>query len=45
MKKILKLIGRDKLLFTNDVKFFSKDLEKIVFRSTFLVISCSQGNF
>ena len=38
MKKILKLIGRDKLLFTNDVKFFSKDLEKIVFRSTFLVI-------
>ena len=38
MKKILKLIGRDKLLFTNDVKFFSKDLEKMVSRSTFLVI-------
>jgi UDP-N-acetylglucosamine 4,6-dehydratase len=38
MKKILKLIGRDKLLFANDVNFFSKDLEKIVSRSTFLVI-------
>ena len=38
MKKILKLIGRDELLFVNDVKNFSKDLEKMVSRSTFLVI-------
>jgi len=38
MKKILKLIGRDKLLFTDDILKFSKDLEEIVSQSTFLVI-------
>ena len=36
--KMLKLIGRDRLLFVNDIEFFSKDLEKMVSRSTFLVI-------
>ena len=38
MKKILKLIGRDQVLFTDDVKSFSKELEKTVSASTFLVI-------
>jgi FlaA1/EpsC-like NDP-sugar epimerase len=38
MKKILKLIGRDKLLFTNDIESFSKELENMVSNSTFLVI-------
>jgi FlaA1/EpsC-like NDP-sugar epimerase len=38
MKKILKLIGRDKLLFTNDIESFSKELENTVSNSTFLVI-------
>jgi FlaA1/EpsC-like NDP-sugar epimerase len=38
MKKILKLIGREKLLFTDDIKGCSKDLEKIVSNSGFLVI-------
>jgi FlaA1/EpsC-like NDP-sugar epimerase len=38
MKKILKLIGRDQLLFTNDVKSFSEKLENMVSNSTFLVI-------
>jgi UDP-N-acetylglucosamine 4,6-dehydratase len=38
MKKILDLIGRDKPLFTDDIVKFSKDLEKIVSRSSFLVI-------
>ena len=38
MKKILKLIGRNKLLFTDDILKFSKDLEEIVSQSTFLVI-------
>jgi UDP-N-acetylglucosamine 4,6-dehydratase len=38
MKKILKLIGRNKLLFTDDIFKFSKDLEEIVSQSTFLVI-------
>ena len=38
MKKMLKLIGRKRLLFTDDIKILSKDLEKIVSDSTFLVI-------
>ena len=38
MNKILKLIGREQQLFTNDIKILSKDLEKIVSDSTFLVI-------
>jgi len=38
MNKILKLIGRKRLLFTDDIKILSKDLEKIVSDSTFLVI-------
>jgi len=38
MKKILKLIGRDKLLFTDDILKFSKDLKEAVSQSTFLVI-------
>jgi UDP-N-acetylglucosamine 4,6-dehydratase len=38
MKKILKLIGRDQLLFTNDIESFSKELKIIVSNSTFLVI-------
>ena len=38
MKKILKLIGREKLLFTDDIKRHSKDLEKNVSNSGFLVI-------
>jgi FlaA1/EpsC-like NDP-sugar epimerase len=38
MKKILKLIGRKRLLFTDDISNFSKDLGKIVSDSTFLVI-------
>ena len=38
MKKILKLIGREQLLFTDDIEKFSKDLEKTVSNSTFLVI-------
>ena len=35
---MLKLIGRKRLLFTDDIKILSKDLEKIVSDSTFLVI-------
>jgi len=38
MNKMLKLIGRKRLLFTDDIKILSKDLEKIVSDSTFLVI-------
>jgi len=38
MKEILKLIGRDQLLFTNDIDSFSKELENMVSNSTFLVI-------
>ena len=38
MKKMLKLIGRKRLLFIDDIKILSKDLEKIVSDSTFLVI-------
>jgi len=38
MKKILKLIGRKQLLFTDDIETFSKDLEQIVSNATFLVI-------
>jgi len=38
MKKILNLIGRDQLLFTDDIQNFSKDLKKITSNSTFLVI-------
>jgi hypothetical protein len=37
MKKILKLIGRDKLLFTDDLLKLSKDLEEIVSRKSLLV--------
>ena len=35
---MLKLIGRKRLLFIDDIKILSKDLEKIVSDSTFLVI-------
>jgi FlaA1/EpsC-like NDP-sugar epimerase len=38
MKKILKLIGRKQLLFTDDTENLSKDLEKIITDSAFLVI-------
>ena len=38
MDRILKLIDREKLLFTDDIKRHSKDLEKIVSNSGFLVI-------
>jgi len=38
MKKVLKLIGRNKLLFTDDILRFSRDLEEVVSQSTFLVI-------
>jgi len=38
MKKILKLIGRKDFLFSEDIKRFSLDLEKIVAKSGFLVI-------
>ena len=38
MKQILNLIGRDQLLFIDDITRLSKDLEKIVSNSTFLVI-------
>jgi FlaA1/EpsC-like NDP-sugar epimerase len=38
MKKILNLIGRDQLLFTDDIVKFSEDLKEIVLHSTFLVI-------
>lgn len=34
----LKLIGRDNLLFTNDLNSFSKDLMDIISVSTFLVL-------
>ena len=36
--KKLNLIGRDQLLFTNDINNFSKELNNIVLKSTFLVI-------
>ena len=38
MKKILKLIGRDELLFSDDITQNSKDLKKTISNSTFLVI-------
>jgi len=38
MKKILKLIGREQLLFSNDIKQYSESLESIVSNSNFLVI-------
>jgi FlaA1/EpsC-like NDP-sugar epimerase len=38
MTKILNLIGRERLLFTDDIAKSSQDLEKIVVHSTFLVI-------
>ena len=38
MKKILKLIGREQLLFSNDIKQYSESLESIVSNSEFLVI-------
>jgi FlaA1/EpsC-like NDP-sugar epimerase len=38
MNKILKLIGRDKLLFGDDIEALSKDLERKVSSSSFLVI-------
>ena len=38
MKKILKLIGRDELLFSDDIKQNSKDLKEAVSNSTFLII-------
>ena len=41
MKKILNLIGREQLLFTDDIANCSKDLEKIVSNSTFLVVGGS----
>jgi len=38
MKDVLNLIGRNQLLFTDDILKFSKNLEEIVLHSTFLVI-------
>ena len=38
MKKILNLIGRNKLLFTDDIAKFSKDLDEAVLQSKFLII-------
>ena len=38
MDKILKLIGRDKLLFSNDIEQYSGSLELTVSNSNFLVI-------
>jgi len=38
MKKILKLIGRDHLLFSNDIKQYSEGLRSEVSNSNFLVI-------
>ena len=38
MNKTLKLIGREKELFTTDMQKYNKQLEKIVYSSTFLVI-------
>jgi FlaA1/EpsC-like NDP-sugar epimerase len=38
VKKILKLIGRDELLFSDDITQNSKDLKKTISNSTFLVI-------
>ena len=38
MKKILKLIGRDQLLFAKDIKDSTESLKKIVSNSAFLVI-------
>lgn len=35
---ILKLIGRDSLLFENDIKKYEKELQEIIGESTFLVI-------
>ena len=38
MKKILKLIGRDQPLFSNDIKQYSEGLRSVVSNSSFLVI-------
>jgi len=38
MKKILKLIGRDRPLFSSDIAKFSKNLSQMVMNSDFLVI-------
>ena len=38
MSKILKLIGREKELFTNDIKNYNEELKTIISSSTFLVI-------
>ena len=38
MNRILKLIGRNKLLFSNDIGHSSKKLQYIVSNSTFLII-------
>ena len=38
MEKILKLIGRDELLFVNDINKYSDELQLIVRNSSFLVI-------
>jgi FlaA1/EpsC-like NDP-sugar epimerase len=38
IEKILNFIGRDQLLFTNDINNFSNELKNIVLKSTFLVI-------
>jgi FlaA1/EpsC-like NDP-sugar epimerase len=38
MKKILNLIGRNKLLFTDDIEKFSKDLDEAVLQSNFLIV-------
>lgn len=41
MSKILKLIGRDKELFSKDIKNFDEQLKKIVSNSSFLVIGAA----
>jgi FlaA1/EpsC-like NDP-sugar epimerase len=38
MSQILKLIGREKELFTNDIKDYNQELKEIISNSTFLVI-------
>ncbi|HIP52066.1 MAG TPA: UDP-N-acetylglucosamine 4,6-dehydratase, partial [Campylobacterales bacterium] len=38
MSKILQLIGREKELFTEDIKGHNKELKTIISSSTFLVI-------
>jgi len=38
MNKILKIIGREKELFINDIEDYNRELKDIIYRSSFLVI-------